>query len=67
MSNVAGSQLRNGGKIPVVPPVQLKLEAISWKMKKTAMVTTTKVCRRTRSAISPNGTATTTAASPASG
>ena len=31
------------------------------------MVMTTNVCRRTRSAISPNGTATTAAASPPSG
>ena len=31
------------------------------------MVTTTNVCRRTRSAMSPNGTATSPAASPASG
>ncbi len=67
MSNVFGSQLRNGGKIPVAPPVQLKLYAISWKMKKMAMVTTTKVCRRTRSAIRPNGTATAAAARPATG
>ncbi len=34
-----------------------KLNAISWKMKKMAMVITMNVCRRTRSAISPNGTA----------
>ena len=53
--------------IPVAPPVQLKLEAISWKMKNTAIVTTTKVCRRTRSATSPNGTATTAATRPPSG
>ena len=34
-----------------------KLNAISWKMKKMAMVITMNVCRRTRSAISPNGIA----------
>ena len=44
-----------------------KLEAISWKMKKMAMVTTTNVCRRTRSATRPNGTATTAATTAASG
>jgi hypothetical protein len=37
--------------------VNEKLNAISWKMKKTAIVTTMNVCLRTRSAISPNGIA----------
>ena len=36
-------------------------------MKKNAMVITTKVCRRTRSAISPSGTATSAATRPPSG
>src|SRR2546429_5861 len=39
---------------------------MSWKMKNTAIVTTTKVCRRTRSATRPNGTAMTAPASPPS-
>ena len=39
------------------PPVKEKLKAISWKMKKTAIVITMNVCRRTRSATRPNGTA----------
>ena len=50
-------QLRNGDCRPLDPPVKLKLNAISWKMKKTAIVITMNVCRLTRSAISPNGTA----------
>ena len=50
-------QLRNGESSPLEPPVNQKLNAISWKMKKTAIVITMNVCRRTRSAISPNGTA----------
>ena len=53
----AAGQLRNGASSPLEPPVNQKLNAISWKMKKMAMVITMKVCRRTRSAISPNGTA----------
>ncbi len=44
-----------------------KLNAISWKMKKTAMVITMNVCRRTRSAISPNGIAITAPTAPQSG
>ena len=54
---MAAGQLRNGEFSPLDPPVNEKLNAISWKMKNTAMVMTMNVCRRTRSAISPNGTA----------
>ena len=53
--------------MPLVPLVNEKLKAISWKMKKIAIVTTTNVCRRTRSAIKPTGRATPAATSPASG
>jgi hypothetical protein len=42
----------------MVPPVkELRLKAISWKMKNTAIVITMNVCRRTRNATRPNGTA----------
>ncbi len=51
----------------MVPPVNERLNAISWKMKKIAMVITTNVCRRTRSAIRPNGTAMAAATTAASG
>ena len=52
----------------MVPPVrELRLKAISWKMKNTAIVITMNVCRRTRSAIRPNGTAITAPTTAASG
>ena len=55
---VVGDQGRNGADVPLVPPVKdWKLKAISWKMKNTAIVITMNVCRRTRSATRPNGTA----------
>ena len=53
--------------MPLVPPVKEKLNAISWKMKKMAIVMTTNVCRRTRSATRPTGTAMTAATTAASG
>ena len=53
--------------MPVVPPVNEKLKAISWKMKKMAIVTTRNVFRRTRSVIKPKGTAMPAAIKPASG
>ncbi len=65
--NVAASQFGEGARIPLDPPVTDRLVAVSWAMKKYAIVTTTKVCRRTRSAISPSGTASTPASAPASG
>ena len=43
--------------MPEVPPVKPRLYAASWKMKKIAIVTTTNVCRRVRSATSPTGIA----------
>ena len=64
---MAGFHCRNGADTPWLPWVKARLKASSWKMKKIAIVTTTNVCRRTRSATSPNGTATAAAASPASG
>ena len=64
---MAADQFRIGASIPLVPPVNEKLNAISWKMKKKAIVMTTNVCRRTRSATSPSGTAMTAAATAASG
>ena len=57
----------NGVEMPPFPLVNARLKAMSWKMKNTAMVTTTNVCRRTRSAISPNGTAITAPAMPPRG
>ena len=51
-----------------MPLVKLfRLNAMSWKMKKMAIVMTTKVCRRTRSATRPNGTAIRAATTAASG
>ena len=47
--------------------MKLKLNAISWKMKKKAIVMTMNVCRLTRSAISPNGTAMAAPTRPQSG
>jgi hypothetical protein len=64
---VAGAQFRIGASMPLVPPVNEKLNAISWKMKKNAIVITTNVCLRTRSATSPSGTATAAATTAASG
>ena len=57
----------NGSRIPDVPPVNPRFSASSWKMKKIAMVITTNVWRRTRSATSPNGTAIAAAISPPNG
>ena len=37
-----------------MPPVNGRLKASSWKTKKIAIVTTTNVCRRVRSAIEPD-------------
>ncbi len=53
--------------IPDEPPVKPKLKAISWKMKKIAIVITTNVCRRARRATRPNGTATIAPATAPSG
>ena len=65
--NVAASQFGDGARIPLDPPVNDRLVAVSWAMKKNAIVITTNVCRRTRSAISPSGTASTPPRAPASG
>ena len=64
---VVGDQGRNGAETPTLPPVKEKLNAISWKMKNTAIVMTMNVCLRTRSAIRPNGTAITAPTAAASG
>jgi hypothetical protein len=64
---VAAVQFRIGASMPLVPPVKEKLNAISWKMKKNAIVITTNVCRRTRSATRPSGTAMAAATIAASG
>ena len=53
--------------MPLDPPVTDRLVTVSCAMKKYAIVMTTNVCRRTRSAISPSGTASTPASTPASG
>ena len=64
---MAAAQFRIGATMPLVPPVKEKLNAISWKMKKNAIVITTNVCRLTRSATRPSGTAIAAATTPASG
>ena len=56
-----------GRNSPDVPPVKLKLYAANWKMKKIAIVTTTNVWRRVRSATSPTGIATSAATRPPKG
>jgi len=53
--------------MPVVPLVNGRLNARSWKTKKIAIVTTTKVCRRVRRATRPTGIASSPATSPATG
>ncbi len=65
--NVSGDQFGTGASSPLEPPVIDRFDAESWAMKKNAIVITTKVCRRTRSAIRPSGIAITVAISPASG
>jgi hypothetical protein len=64
---VDASQLGVGTWRPDEPCVMLRFVANSWKMKKIAIVMTTKVCRLVRSATRPNGTATTAPASPPRG
>ena len=54
---LAAEKGASGSRMPEVPPVKLRLNAASWKMKKMAIVTTTKVCRRVRSATRPTGIA----------
>ena len=56
-----------GSRMPDVPPVKPRLVAASWKMKKMAMVTTTNVWRRVRSATSPTGMAISPATRPPNG
>ena len=53
--------------MPEVPPVKDRLNAASWKMKKIAIVTTTNVWRRVRSATKPTGMAARPATSPPKG
>ena len=57
----------NGSCRPEVPPVKERLDAAFWKMKKNAIVITTKVWRRTRSDIQPKGTAMAIATTPPRG
>jgi hypothetical protein len=64
---VSGDQSGVGSWIPAVPPVSGRLNAASWKMKKIAMVTTTNVWRRVRSATIPIGIAASPATRPPTG
>ena len=50
-----------------MPPVNPRLVAASWKMKKIAIVTTTNVWRRVRRATSPTGIAISPATIPPNG
>ena len=65
--NVAAAQFGDGARMPLDPPVQDRLVAVSCAMKKNAIVITTNVCRLTRSAMSPSGTESAAATPPASG
>ena len=59
--------MRNGEFSPLDPPVKEKLNAISWKMKNTAIVMTMNVCRRTCSAMRPKTSAMPAPMTPTSG
>ncbi len=64
---MACGQLRNGEFSPLEPPVKEKLNAISWKMKNTAIVMTMNVCRRTCRAMRPKASAMAAPMTPTSG